>query len=60
MMERVSAEWIITCDDCDETFNTETGDEREAIQVAMNMGWTVSGRYHYCEQCTEDHRDDEE
>ena len=59
MMERIDLHWIVTCDDCDETLDTETSDEREAVQVAMNNGWTMQGNYMYCEQCTEDHRDDE-
>lgn len=58
MMDKQNEQWVISCDDCDEVLETEIKDREQAIQWALNNGWSKSGGHHYCEQCTQDHEDE--
>jgi len=57
-VEKEHGMFIIQCDDCDEVLETETDDIEEANRVAVSNGWSVEGKFHYCEQCTEDHENE--
>lgn len=60
MMDLQNERWVISCDDCDEVFDTECKDAGEAKQTALENGWSFEGRYHYCQTCTEEREDDED
>jgi hypothetical protein len=60
MMDKQNDQWIVSCDDCDEVLETEKKVMGEAVQVAINNGWTMTEKYHYCEQCTGDHADEQD
>ena len=60
MIDFQSGQWVISCDDCDEQLETEKTEKEEALQVAINNGCTFTQKYHYCEQCTADHNEEDE
>jgi len=60
MMHIKDGRWIIECDDCPTVFDTEAKEKEEAIQTAMNNGWVIVGRFHYCEECEKEQNDDQD
>jgi len=53
-IEKEKGLWVIQCDNCDETYETEQTDKEEALQDATNMGWLIKKNEHLCEQCAEE------
>jgi hypothetical protein len=59
MMDKQKGQWVVSCDDCDLVLETEVKAMEEAIQVAINNGWRMREKSHFCEQCKE-HYDDQD
>ena len=58
MMTKEDGRWFVSCDNCNETLDTETADRQEAEQVAVDQGWVIHiNGNDYCDHCAE--RDEE-
>jgi hypothetical protein len=57
LIEKLNNEFVVTCDYCEDEFNTGYDDFFNAIEYVKNQGWKIvkdikqDEWYHYCGEC---------